>query len=100
MVSCYVAGGDGQPFVGKIITMKYGDYRRRVGIDGTAEAIKEAKRIAVRVCHYDESDPLPVHQEEKVFYTEEDYREFLGLRGWTCLREFDGGFIIVHTMKY
>ena len=48
--------------------------------------------IAVRVCHYDESDPLPVHQEEKVFYTEEDYREFLGRRGWTWLREFDGGF--------
>ncbi|KAJ4889468.1 Protein kinase superfamily protein [Raphanus sativus] len=91
-------GGDGQPFVGKIITMKYGDYTRRVGIDGTAEAIKEAKRIAVRVCHYDESDPLPVHQEEKVFYTEEDYREFLGLRGWTCLREFDGGFIIVEQL--
>lgn len=125
-------GSDGQqPFVGKIITVKYGDYTRRVGIDGTSEAIKEAIRsafrlrtrrafwledeeqvvrsldrdmplgnytlhvdegIAVRVCHYDESDPLPVHQEEKVFYTGEDYREFLGRRGWTCLREFDGGF--------
>ncbi|KFK33543.1 hypothetical protein AALP_AA5G027200 [Arabis alpina] len=122
-------GGDGQPFVGRIITVKFGDYTRRVGIDGTAEAIKEAIRsafrlrtrrafwledeeqvirsldrdmplgnyalhvdegIAVRLCHYDESDPLPVHQEEKIFYTEEDYREFLARRGWTCLREFDG----------
>ena len=143
--------------MGKIITVKYGDYTRRVGIDGTAEAIKEAIRsafrlrtrrafwledeeqvvrsldrdmplgnytlhvdegksfcflfwfevsqhlclnagIAVRVCHYDESDPLPVHQEEKVFYTEEDYREFLGRRGWTCLREFDGGFRNIESM--
>ncbi|KAL0792741.1 hypothetical protein Bca101_064118 [Brassica carinata] len=130
-------GSDGQAFVGKIITVKYGDYTRRVGIDGTAEAIKEAIRsafrlrtrrafwledeeqvvrsldrdmplgnytlhvdegIAVRVCHYDESDPLPVHQEEKVFYTEEDYRDFLGRRGWTCLREFDGGFRNIESM--
>ncbi|XP_010514227.1 PREDICTED: trihelix transcription factor GT-4-like isoform X2 [Camelina sativa] len=121
-------GGDGHPFVGRIITVKFGEYTRRVGIDGTAEAIKEAIRsafrlrtrrafwledeeqvvrsldrdmplgnytlhvdegIAVRVCHYDESDPLPVHQEEKIFYTEEDYRDFLARRGWTCLREFD-----------
>ncbi|CAH8266755.1 unnamed protein product [Arabidopsis lyrata] len=121
-------GGDGQPFVGRIITVKFGDYTRRFGIDGTAEAIKEAIRsafrlrtrrafwledeeqvirsldrdmplgnytlrvdegIAVRVCHYDESDPLPVHQEEKIFYTEEDYRDFLARRGWTCLREID-----------
>lgn len=54
--------------------------------------IQKNAEIAVRVCHYDESDPLPVHQEEKVSYTEDDYREFLGRRGWTCLREFDGGF--------
>uniref|UniRef100_A0A1J3DWC2 Trihelix transcription factor GT-4 n=1 Tax=Noccaea caerulescens TaxID=107243 RepID=A0A1J3DWC2_NOCCA len=122
-------GGDGQPFVGRVITVKFGEYTRRVGIDGTCEAIKEAIRsafrlrtrralwledeeqvvrsldrdmplgnytlhvdegITVRVCHYDESDPLPVHQEEKIFYTEEDYRDFLARRGWTCLREFDG----------
>ncbi|XP_024006722.1 trihelix transcription factor GT-4 isoform X2 [Eutrema salsugineum] len=122
-------GSDGQAYVGRIITVKFGEYTRRVGIDGTAEAIKEAIRsafrlrtrrafwledeeqvvrsldrdmplrnytlhvdegIAVRVCHYDESDPLPVHQEEKIFYTEEDYRDFLARRGWTCLREFDG----------
>ncbi|KAF2566083.1 hypothetical protein F2Q68_00027674 [Brassica cretica] len=99
-------GSDGQPFAGKIITVKYGDYTRRVGIDDDEQVVRSLDRdmplgnytlrvdegIAVRVCHYDESDPLPVHQEEKVFYTEEDYREFLGRRGWTCLREFDGGF--------
>ncbi|KAL0757615.1 hypothetical protein Bca101_095283 [Brassica carinata] len=45
--------------------------------------------LAIRVCHYDESNQLPVHTEEKVFYTEEDYRDFLARRGWTCL-QFDG----------
>jgi hypothetical protein len=33
---------------------------------------------------------MPVHTEEKIFYTEDDYCEFLSRRGWTCLREFDG----------
>lgn len=32
---------------------------------------------------------MPVHTEEKIFYTEDDYRDFLTRRGWTCLREFD-----------
>lgn len=41
------------------------------------------------MCLYDESDHMPVHTEEKIFYTEDDYRDFLTRRGWTCLREFD-----------
>ncbi|KAJ8773653.1 hypothetical protein K2173_005899 [Erythroxylum novogranatense] len=122
-------GTEGQSYGGRVISVKYGDYTRRIGIDGTAEAIKEAiksafrlrtKRafwlededqiirsldrdmplgnytlhldegLAIKVCLYDESDHIPVHTEEKVFYTEEDYHEFLTRRGWTCLREFDG----------
>ncbi|KAG2323719.1 hypothetical protein Bca52824_006447 [Brassica carinata] len=120
-------GGDGhgQPFGGRVITVKFGDYTRRIGVDGTAEAIKETIRsafrlrtrrafwlededqvvrcldrdmplgnyllhvddgLAIRVCHYDESNQLPVHTEEKIFYTEEDYRDFLARRGWTCLQ--------------
>ncbi|KAH0877352.1 hypothetical protein HID58_064746 [Brassica napus] len=120
-------GGDahGQPFGGRVITVKFGDYTRRIGIDGTAEAIKETIRsafrlrtrrafwlededqvvrcldrdmplgnyllhvdggVAIRVCHYDESNQLPVHTEEKIFYTEEDYRDFLARRGWTYLQ--------------
>ncbi|KAF8104577.1 hypothetical protein N665_0171s0079 [Sinapis alba] len=120
-------GGDshGQPFGGRIITVKFGDYTRRIGVDGSTEAIKDTIRsafglrtrrafwlededqvvrcldrdmplgnyllhvddgLAVRVCHYDESNQLPVHTEEKVFYTEEDYRDFLSRRGWTCLQ--------------
>ncbi|KAJ7945507.1 trihelix transcription factor GT-1 [Quillaja saponaria] len=113
----------------RVISVKWGDYTRRIGIDGTAEAIKEAiksafrlrsKRtfwlededqiirsldrdmplgnytlhidegMAIKVCLYDESDNIPVHTEEKIFYTEDDYRDFLTRRGWTCLREIDG----------
>ncbi|OAY32397.1 trihelix transcription factor GT-1 [Manihot esculenta] len=122
-------GAESQSFVGRVITVKYGDYTRRIGIDGTADAIKEAiksafrlrtKRafwlededqvirsldrdmpvgnytlhldegLAVKVCLYDDSDHMPVHTEEKIFYTEDDYRDFLTRRGWSCLREFDG----------
>ncbi|KAF8066118.1 hypothetical protein N665_1160s0019 [Sinapis alba] len=124
-------GGDahGQPFGGRVITVKFGDYTRRIGVDGSAEAIKETIRsafrlrtrrafwlededqvvrcldrdmplgnyllhvddgLAIRVCHYDESNQLPVHAEEKIFYTEEDYRDFLARRGWTCLLQVDG----------
>lgn len=46
--------------------------------------------LAIKVCLYDESDHIPVHTEEKIFYTEDDYRDFLTRRAWTCLREFDG----------
>lgn len=46
--------------------------------------------VAVKICLYDESNHLPVHSEDKVFYIEEDYRDFLARRGWTSLREFDG----------
>ncbi|XP_024009039.1 trihelix transcription factor GT-1 [Eutrema salsugineum] len=118
-------GGDAQPFGGRVITVKFGDYTRRIGVDGSSEAIKETIRsafglrtrrafwlededqvvrcldrdmplgnyllhvdngLAIRVCHYDESNQLPVHTEEKIFYTEEDYRDFLARRGWTCLQ--------------
>ncbi|KAL3577907.1 hypothetical protein D5086_019411 [Populus alba] len=122
-------GAENQSYGGRVISVKYGDYTRRIGVDGTADAIKEAikaafrlrsKRafwlededqiirsldremppgnytlhldegLAIKVCLYDESDHMPVHTEEKIFYTEDDYRDFLTRRGWTCLREFDG----------
>ncbi|ONI30179.1 hypothetical protein PRUPE_1G235200 [Prunus persica] len=121
-------GGEGQS-CGRVILVTWGDYTRRIGIDGTADAIKEAiksafrlrtKRafwlededqivrsldrdmplgnytlhldegVAIKLCLYDESDHIPVHTEEKIFYTEDDYRDFLTRRGWSCLREFDG----------
>ncbi|CAN8293762.1 unnamed protein product [Cochlearia groenlandica] len=118
-------GNGNQPFGGRVITVKFGDYTRRIGVDGSAESIKETIRsafglrtrrafylededqvvrcldrdmplgnyllhvddgLAIRVCHYDESNQLPVHTEEKIFYTEEDYRDFLARRGWICLQ--------------
>ncbi|CAN1152384.1 Trihelix transcription factor GT-1 [Linum perenne] len=123
------SGAESQSYGGRVISVKYGDYLRRIGIDGTADAIKEAIRsafrlrtkrafwlededqvvrsldremplgnytlhldegLAIKVCLYDDTDHIPVHTEEKLFYTEDDYREFLNRRGWTCLREFDG----------
>ncbi|XP_039059827.1 trihelix transcription factor GT-1-like isoform X5 [Hibiscus syriacus] len=122
-------GGDCQAYGGRVITVKFGDYTRRIGIDGTAVAIREAiksafrlrtKRafwledednivrsldremplgnytlhldegLAIKVCHYDESDHIPVHTEDKIFYVEDDYREYLARRGYTGLREIDG----------
>ncbi|KAK2636685.1 hypothetical protein Ddye_031477 [Dipteronia dyeriana] len=122
-------GGESQSFGGRVISVKCGDFTRRIGIDGTADAIKEAIKsafgirtrrafwlededqiirsidrdmplgnyslhldegLSIKLCLYDESDHIPVHSEDKIFYTEDDYREFLARRGWTCLREFDG----------
>lgn len=42
------------------------------------------------MCLYEEPDHLPVHTEDKTFYTEDDFREYLSRRGWTCLREYEG----------
>ncbi|XP_028771329.1 trihelix transcription factor GT-1-like isoform X1 [Neltuma alba] len=125
-------GGEGQSCCGRVISVKWGDYTRRIGIDGTSDAIKEAIRaafrlrtrrafwlededqiirsldrdmplgnytlhldegMAIKVYLYDEPDHMPV-AEDKIFYTEDDYRDFLTRRGWTCLREVDGYRII------
>uniref|UniRef100_A0A803QL89 Cytosolic Fe-S cluster assembly factor NBP35 n=1 Tax=Cannabis sativa TaxID=3483 RepID=A0A803QL89_CANSA len=37
------------PFCGRIITVKLGEYSKRIGIDGSAEAIKEAIKSAFRI---------------------------------------------------
>ncbi|GKV14684.1 hypothetical protein SLEP1_g25516 [Rubroshorea leprosula] len=123
------SGGDCQSYGGRVITVKLGDYSRRIGIDGSADSIKEAIRsafrlrtrrafwlededhivrsldrdmplgnytlhldegLAIKLCLYDESDHIPMHTEEKIFYTEDDYREFLARRGYIALREIDG----------
>lgn len=43
------AGGDSQSYGGRVISVKWGNYTRRIGIDGTAEAIKEAIKSAFRL---------------------------------------------------
>ncbi|KAL6960470.1 Trihelix transcription factor GT-1 [Sarracenia purpurea var. burkii] len=43
-------GGEGySAYVGRVITVKWGEYTRRIGIDGTADAIKEAIKSAFRL---------------------------------------------------
>lgn len=44
-----VAGGESHSYGGRVITVKWGDYTRRIGIDGTADAIKEAIKSAFRL---------------------------------------------------
>lgn len=44
------AGGESQSsYCGRIITIKLGEYSRRIGIDGTADAIKEVIKSAFRI---------------------------------------------------
>ncbi|XP_030447520.2 trihelix transcription factor GT-4-like isoform X2 [Syzygium oleosum] len=44
-----MAGGDQSSYGGRVITVKLGDYVRRVGIDGSGDAIKEAIKSAFRL---------------------------------------------------
>ncbi|CAK9155830.1 unnamed protein product [Ilex paraguariensis] len=122
-------GDQSNSYNGRVISVKLGEYTRRIGIDGTADAIKEAIKSAfrlrtkrafwledeenvvrtldrdmplgnytlhvdegltIKVCLYEEPDHMPVHSEDKTFYTEDDFRDFLSRRGWTCLREYNG----------
>ncbi|KAK9117458.1 hypothetical protein Sjap_016405 [Stephania japonica] len=122
-------GGDGSSYEGRIITVKWGDFTRKVGVDGAADAIKEAIKsafglrtrrgfwledeyqvirsldrgmplgtytlhldegITIKLCSYDESNRLPVRTEEKTFYSEDEFHEFLNRQGWSCLRELTG----------
>ncbi|XP_042065680.1 trihelix transcription factor GT-4-like [Salvia splendens] len=111
---------------GRVITVKMGEYTKRIGIDGSGDAIKETIKSAFRlrtkrafwledednivraldrdmpignyILHVDEGlmirvclpEHLPVHTEEKTFYTDDDFRQFLSRRCWTCLRENNG----------
>ncbi|KAF8011001.1 hypothetical protein BT93_J1590 [Corymbia citriodora subsp. variegata] len=44
-----MAGGDASSYGGRVITVKLGDYIRKVGIDGSGDAIKEAIKSAFRL---------------------------------------------------
>lgn len=45
----YLFPGETQSYGGRVISVKWGDYTRRVGIDGTTDAIKEAIKSAFRL---------------------------------------------------
>ncbi|XP_031125517.1 trihelix transcription factor GT-4-like [Ipomoea triloba] len=119
-------GDQGNVFEGRVISVRWGDYTKRFGIDGSPEAIKEAikstfglrtKRafwledednivraldrdmplgnytlhvdegLTVKICLYEEAEDVAFPSEEKTFYSEDDFRDFLSRRGWTCLRD-------------
>ncbi|GJY58736.1 hypothetical protein Tco_0458628 [Tanacetum coccineum] len=50
----------------------------------------------IKLCSFDEvkkayrysPDYVPFNTEDKIFYTDDDLRDFLSRRGWICLREF------------
>jgi hypothetical protein len=44
-----LAGGESQSYCGRVISVKWGDHTRRIGIDGTTDAIKEAIKCAFRL---------------------------------------------------
>lgn len=48
IIFSFLAGGEGQS-CGRVILVTWGDYTRRIGIDGTADAIKEAIKSAFRL---------------------------------------------------
>ena len=54
--------------------------------------------ITVKVCVYDESDRITCSTEDKIIYTEEDFRDFLTRRGWSGLREV-GGFRDIDSIE-
>lgn len=46
--------------------------------------------ITIKLCTFEDADRMTVRTEDKTFYTEDDFRDFLSRRGWTLLREYSG----------
>lgn len=121
-------GGENRLYGGRVITVKWGEFTRRIGIDGSTDAIKEAIKSAfgfrtgrafwlededevirsldrdmplgaytlhlddgatIKMCTFDDSERMPIQTEEKTFYTEDDFRDFLAHRGLSSLREMN-----------
>lgn len=128
-------GGD-RMYGGKVILVKLGEIIKRIGVDGTAEAIKDVIKssfglrtdrafwledeegiirsldrempagaytlhldqgVTVKICFQEkDNDHLLEPAEEKTFYTEAGFYEFLRRRQWAGLREV-GSFREVDT---
>lgn len=54
--------------------------------------------ITVKVCLYDDADCATGSTENKIIYTEDDFRDFLSRRGWSGLREV-GGFRDIDSIE-
>lgn len=46
-----------------------------------------APGLAIKLCLYDDPNQIPVHTEEKTFYSDDDFRDFLERRGWIGLKD-------------
>ncbi|CAJ2668000.1 unnamed protein product, partial [Trifolium pratense] len=45
--------------------------------------------LAIQICQFDEFEDLPIITEDKIFYTQDDFHDFLVGRSWICLQEYD-----------
>lgn len=54
--------------------------------------------ITVKVCLYDQADHITGSTENKIIYSEDDFRDFLLRRGWSGLREV-GGFRDIDSIE-
>lgn len=125
---CYAVleGEDDVQIGGRVVSIKWGDCVKKIGIDGSPKSIKEAIRsafglrtrrpfwleddegvvrcidrnmplrdytlnldkgltIRINVCHA--ANEKSVHVEEKTFYIEDDFHEFLQRHGFIALRD-------------
>lgn len=113
---------------GRVVTIRWGNYIKRIGIDGTSEAIKEAIRstfglrtrrpfwleddsgivrsidrdmplrdytlhldegLTIKIYLYNAADDSPVQAEEKTFYVEDDFHDFLKRHGFVALADLN-----------
>ncbi|KAH7300272.1 hypothetical protein KP509_24G053900 [Ceratopteris richardii] len=122
-----MTNGSDRLYGGKVIFVKLGELVKRIGVDGTAEAIKDAIKssfglrserafwledeegivrcldrdmpagaytlhldegVTIKICFQDkENEHLLEPAEEKTFYSEAGFNEFLRRRQWVGLRE-------------
>ncbi|KAG5611473.1 hypothetical protein H5410_022754 [Solanum commersonii] len=63
-------------------------YRHGCGIQN--EESPQLSCLTIKVCMSEDADDLPVQTEDKTFYSDDDFYDFLSHRGWTRLRKNNG----------
>lgn len=120
------SGGGRESYRGRVITIQWGDCIKRIGIDGSSEAIKETirstfglrtrrafwledeyeivrsigrdmplgnytlhldKGLTIKICLYDDCNHVPIRAEERTFYCEEHFYDFLSRVRWVGLKD-------------
>ncbi|KNA08924.1 hypothetical protein SOVF_158240 [Spinacia oleracea] len=121
-------GEDDVRIGGRVVNIKLGNYVKKIGIDGSPKAIKEAirasfglrtrrvfwleddegivrcidrdmplrdytlnldKGLTIRINLCEAANEIPVHVEEKTFYMEADFYDFLHRHGFVALRDLN-----------